>query len=50
MRVIDAIFKMGLKVMAGNLAQHSDKLRHDSAATAAVVVKLAQEGRRRKTG
>ncbi|MBZ5726248.1 MAG: YvcK family protein [Acidobacteriia bacterium] len=47
---IDAIFKMGLKVMAGNLAQHSDKLRHDSAATAAVVVKLAQEGRRRKTG
>ncbi len=47
---IDAIFKMGLKVMAGNLAQHSDKLRHDPASTAAVVVRLAQEGRRRKNG
>ncbi len=47
---IDAIFKMGLKVMAGNLAQNSDKVRHDPAATAAVVVKLAQEGRRRRNG
>lgn len=46
---IDSIFKMGLKVMAGKLAQLSDKVRHDPAATAAVVVKLAQEGRRRKT-
>jgi uncharacterized cofD-like protein len=45
---IDSIFKMGLKVMAGKLAQLSDKVRHDPAATAAVVVKLAQEGRRRK--
>ena len=45
---IDVIFKMGLKVMAGNLAQLSDKVRHDPAATAAVVVKLAQEGRRRR--
>jgi len=44
---IDAIFKMGLKVMAGNLAQPSDKIRHDPAATAAMVIKLAQEGRRR---
>ena len=41
---IDAIFKMGLKVMAGNLAQHGEKVRHDPAATAAVVIKLAQEG------
>lgn len=47
---IDVIFKMGLKVMAGNLAQLSDKVRHDPAATAAVVVKLAQEGRRRRNG
>jgi uncharacterized cofD-like protein len=47
---IDAIYKMGLKVMAGNLAQHTGKVRHDSGATAAVVVKLAQEGRRRKSG
>ena len=45
---IDAIFKMGLKVMAGNLAQHGKKVRHDPEATAAVVMKLAQEGRRRK--
>ena len=45
---IDAIFKMGLKVMAGNLAQHGKKVRHDPEATAAVVIKLAQEGRRRK--
>ena len=46
---IDAIFKLGLKVMAGNLAQHGEKLRHDPDATASVVVKLAQEGRRRKS-
>lgn len=47
---LDAIFKMGLKVMAGNLAQHTDKVRHDPAAAAAVAIKLAQEGRRRKNG
>ena len=45
---IDALFKMGLKVMAGRLADLTHKVRHDSAATAAVVVKLAQEGRRRR--
>jgi len=45
---IDMIFKMGLKVMAGNLATHDGKVRHDPASTAAVVVKLAQEGRRRR--
>jgi len=44
---IDAIFKMGLKVMAGNLARHGEKIRHDPAATAAMVIKLGQEGRRR---
>jgi uncharacterized cofD-like protein len=47
---IDGLFKMGLKVMAGNLAQTADHVRHDPAATAAVVVKLAQEGRRRRNG
>jgi uncharacterized cofD-like protein len=47
---IDALFKLGMKVMAGNLAQTADRVRHDPAATAAVVVKLAQEGRRRRTG
>src|SRR4051794_7657590 len=45
---LDAIFKMGLKVMAGKLASNVDRVRHDSAATAAVVVHLAQEGRRRR--
>jgi uncharacterized cofD-like protein len=45
---LDAIFKMGIKVMAGNLASHSDTVKHDPVATAALVVKLAQEGRRRK--
>jgi uncharacterized cofD-like protein len=43
---IDELFKMGLKVMAGNLARHGEKLRHDSDATAAVAVKLALENRR----
>ena len=46
---IDNIFKMGMKVMAGKLAQLSDKVRHDPAATAALVIKLAEEGRRRKS-
>ena len=45
---IDGIFRMGIKVMAANLVQQSDKVRHDPAASAAVVVKLAQEGRRRR--
>ncbi len=45
---IDTLFKMGLKVMAGNFAQYGDKIRHDPAAAAAAVIKLAQEGRRKK--
>ena len=45
---IEALMKMGLKVMAGNLSSHTEKVRHDPDATAAVVMKLAQEGRRRK--
>jgi uncharacterized cofD-like protein len=44
---VDAISKMGIKVVAGNLASHGDSVKHDPAATAALVVKLAQEGRRR---
>jgi uncharacterized cofD-like protein len=47
---VDAIYRMGLKVMAGNLAHHAGKVRHNPGATADVVVKLAQEGRRRKGG
>ena len=45
---IDTLFRMGLKVMAGNLVHHGVKIRHDPAATSAVVVRLAQEGRRRR--
>jgi uncharacterized cofD-like protein len=46
---IDALIKLGLKVMPGNLASLTNQVRHDPAATAAVVVKLAHEGRRRKS-
>jgi uncharacterized cofD-like protein len=45
---LDALAKLGLKVIAADLAQLTGKVRHDPAATAAVVVKLAQEGRRRR--
>jgi len=47
---IDALFKMGLKVMAGNLALTTGKVRHDPVAAAAMAIKLAQEGRRRRNG
>ena len=43
-----AILEMGVKVMAGNLVWPGEKVRHDPGTTAAVTVKLAQEGRRRK--
>jgi len=42
-----ALSKMGLKVMTADLAQLTGVVRHDPTATAAVVVKLAQEGRKR---
>jgi uncharacterized cofD-like protein len=45
---VEALHKLGIRVISGNLAEHSGKVRHDSAVTAAVLVKLAQEGRRRK--
>jgi uncharacterized cofD-like protein len=45
---IDALMKMGLKVITANLADHSGKIRHDPAAAAAVVMRLAQEGRKRR--
>jgi uncharacterized cofD-like protein len=45
---VEALFKLGVRVLAGNLAEHTDRVRHDSGATAAVLVRLAQEGRRRK--
>jgi uncharacterized cofD-like protein len=46
---LDALSKMGLKVIAADLAQLTGVVRHEPAATAAVVVKLAQEARRRTT-
>jgi len=45
---LEAIFKMGVNVFGGRLASDTGKVRHDPAATAAVVMKLAQEGRRQK--
>jgi uncharacterized cofD-like protein len=45
---IDAILRMGVKVIAGSLAQRGEKVRHEPLSAAAVVMKLAQEGRRRR--
>jgi uncharacterized cofD-like protein len=45
---VDTIFKMGIKIIAGNLAEQTGKVRHDPAAAAAIAIKLAQEGRRRR--
>jgi uncharacterized cofD-like protein len=47
---IPAILKMGVKVLAGNLAQRGEKVRHEPVAAAAVVMRLGQEARRRRTG
>jgi hypothetical protein len=46
---IDAIRKMGVKVLAGSLAQRGDKVRHEPLASAAVAIKLAEQGRRRRS-
>jgi uncharacterized cofD-like protein len=43
---VDTLMKMGIKIIAGNLAGDGEIVRHDPAATAAVAVRLAQEGRR----
>ena len=45
---LDKLQKLGLKVLSANLASLTDQMRHDPAATAAVVVKLAQEAQRRR--
>ncbi|HTS62957.1 MAG TPA: gluconeogenesis factor YvcK family protein [Candidatus Acidoferrales bacterium] len=45
---LDKLQKLGLKVVSANLASLTDQVRHDPAATAAVVLKLAQEARRRQ--
>ena len=44
---IDRLVKMWIKVMAGSLASSEGKIRHDPTATAAVIVRLAQEARKR---
>jgi len=46
---IDRLVRMGLKVMAENLALQAANVRHDPVQTAAVVVRLAREGRRRRS-
>jgi uncharacterized cofD-like protein len=47
---IEEILAMGVKVLAGSLAQRGDKVRHEPLTAAAVVLRLAQEARRRKLG
>lgn len=44
---VDVLSDSGVQIVAGKLAQLSAKVRHDPAASAAIVVKLALEGRRR---
>lgn len=44
---LDAFVKMGIRVIPANLASSEGKIRHDPAATAAMVVRLGQEARRR---
>jgi len=46
---LDTLFKMGVQVMAGQLASNGDVVRHAPGPTAEVVVRLAEEGRKRKT-
>jgi uncharacterized cofD-like protein len=43
---IDKLTRLGLKVLSGYLASLTDQVRHDPTTTAAVVMRLAQEGRR----
>ena len=45
---IEALIKMGVKVVAGSLASSAGVIRHDPVATAAMVMRLAQEARRRQ--
>lgn len=44
---VERISKMGINVVTGDLLQESKTVRHDPVQTAAMVVRLAQEGRRR---
>jgi hypothetical protein len=44
----NALTEMGLEVVAGNLLQESEKVRHNPDAVASVAVQLAREGRLRR--
>jgi uncharacterized cofD-like protein len=44
---VEALVKMGVKVVSGSLANSTGNIRHDPNATAAVIVRMAQEARRR---
>jgi uncharacterized cofD-like protein len=46
---VDAMFKLGVQVMSGRLVAKEDRVRHDPEATASVVLKLAAEGRARRS-
>jgi uncharacterized cofD-like protein len=45
---VDRLFQMGVQVVAGNLLQQSERVRHDPDQIAAVAVRLAREGRLRR--
>jgi uncharacterized cofD-like protein len=45
---VDRLFRMGVQVVAGNLLQQSERVRHDPDQIAAVAVRLAREGRQRR--
>jgi len=45
---VDRIFRMGVEIIAGNLLQKSERVRHDPDQLAAVTVRLAREGRQRR--
>ena len=45
---IEKLIKLGLRVVPASLVSLTDQVRHDPAATAAVVVRLAQENRRQQ--
>jgi len=42
---VDRIMRMGIKVMAGNLLQRTEHVRHDPDQIGAMIIRLAREGR-----
>ncbi len=46
---VERIVRMGVKVMAGNLALQTETVRHDPDQIAAMTVRLAREGRQMRT-